>query len=140
MESQRIKFRRFIASHPNVSNNKDRETGLAFKYDDLVFLFDSFDDDPYYFRISIPHVFEITDDNRNWIIKEMNELSIRFKVARLVILDRYVWALADGFVYSDENIDFLYKRTLQCLKSIYDELKNDFNTNFQKNNSETKDV
>lgn len=123
MENLNRKFRQFISYQQNSSVEEEVETSLLFKYDGLYYVLETFDDDPYYFRILLPNILDISNQNMNWIDQEINTLALNTKIARLVKRDDKVFAIADGLAYSSQDINHLFRRTLSCLQTIYKEFK-----------------
>ena len=120
------KFRDFLTKQKNVNKESDEEYTITFKYDDLSLIFESFEDDPYYYRFILPIIFTIDEDNKEWVDEEINKLTAIIKVARLFKVDKDVWVVADGFVYSEENMDYLFLRMISCLDTLFDEFKQDY--------------
>lgn len=119
-------FRNFISIEENANMEKEENLSLTFRYNNLIFIFEYFEGDPYFYRLALPGIFEINDSYSQWIYKKIDEYGFKFKVARLVKNNNEIWAIADTFVYSDDNINQLFKRTISCLISIYNELKEDY--------------
>lgn len=118
--------KQYILSQDKFSVEKEENLNITFKYNDLYFIFEYSEDDPYFYRLYLPGIFEIRESYSKWIQEKIDEYGFKFKVARLVKNENNVWALADAFVYSTENINQLVERTLSCLMSIYNELKEDY--------------
>jgi len=127
MENPIVYFRQYLNTLQEFRIKKSEEYNCIFNYDKLIFAFECFEDDPYYFRISIPNIFQLNESNKEWAIKELNDLSTKIKVARLIRVENDLWAVADEFVYSMDNIEYLFQRTISCLKTLYNELKKDYN-------------
>lgn len=65
----------------------ETEFGIAFKYEGFNFLYFKDDEDEQYFRLMMPAIFEVTDDNEDMVLKAMNEVNSNIKVVKLYTMD-----------------------------------------------------
>lgn len=65
----------------------ETEFGIAFKYEGLNFLYFKDSEDEQYFRLMMPAIFEVTEDNEDMILKAMNEVNSNIKVVKLYTMD-----------------------------------------------------
>lgn len=131
IENLKDQFRDYVSKQSEISILQENESFFNFSNNGLIYTFETFEEDPYYFRIVLPNIFAVDDSNKNWVNSQIEYLSISVKVARLVKNESSVSAIADSFVYSPENIDYLFKRVLSCLVTIYDELKKKYVKDFE---------
>jgi len=61
--------------------------GIAFKYEGFNFLYFKDEDDEQYFRLMMPAIFVVTEDNEDTIMKLMNEVNGSIKVVKLYTMD-----------------------------------------------------
>lgn len=61
--------------------------GIAFKYEGFNFLYFKDDEDEQYFRLMMPAIFVVTEDNEDTIMKLMNEVNGNIKVVKLYTMD-----------------------------------------------------
>ena len=61
---------------------KQEEFGLAFKCEGKSFLFIYDDDDEQYFRLMMPCIFDMTEENRDVVLHAMNEVNSSVKVIK----------------------------------------------------------
>ena len=75
--------------------------GIAFKNEGFNFLYFKDEDDEQYFRLMMPAIFEVTEDNEDTIMRVMNDVNGNIKVIKLYTMDiddedgkteRSVWA------------------------------------------------
>lgn len=134
MKSENLKelFRNYISTQSGIIIIEDKESYFHFSSNGLIYGLETFEDDPYYFRIILPNIFAIDDANRNWVDSQINDLLLNIKVARIIKNGSALSAIADSFVYSIDNIDYLFKRILSCLVTIYNELKKKYIDEFKR--------
>ena len=61
--------------------------GIAFKSEGFNFLYFKDEDDEQYFRLMMPAIFVVTEDNEDTIMKVMNEVNGSIKVVKLYTMD-----------------------------------------------------
>lgn len=61
--------------------------GIAFKSEGFNYLYFKDEDDEQYFRLMMPAIFEVTEDNEETIMKVMNEVNGTIKVVKLYTMD-----------------------------------------------------
>jgi hypothetical protein len=65
----------------------ETEFGIAFKSEGFNFLFFKDDEDEQYFRLMMPAIFEVTEDNEETIMRVMNDVNGNIKVVKLYTMD-----------------------------------------------------
>jgi hypothetical protein len=61
--------------------------GIAFKNEGFNFLYFKDEDDEQYFRLMMPAIFEVTEDNEDTIMQVMNDVNGSIKVVKLYTMD-----------------------------------------------------
>lgn len=61
--------------------------GIAFKHEGINFLYFKDEDDELYFRLMMPAIFQVTEDNEEMILRAMNEVNNSIKVIKLYTMD-----------------------------------------------------
>ena len=61
--------------------------GIAFKYEGINFLYFNDPEDEQYFRLMMPAIFEVTEDNEETIMRVMNDVNGNIKVVKLYTMD-----------------------------------------------------
>ena len=61
--------------------------GIAFKKEGINFLYFKYDDDEQYFRLMMPAIFVVTEDNEEMILRTMNEVNSNIKVVKLYTME-----------------------------------------------------
>jgi hypothetical protein len=63
------------------------EVGFTFRFENWNFLFWSEPEDPMFFRLTLPGVFDVTEENYAEAILATNETNLNFKVVKAIIYD-----------------------------------------------------
>ena len=61
--------------------------GIAFKSEGLNFLYFKDEDDEQYFRLMMPAIFVVTEDNEDMILHAMNDVNSTIKVVKLYTME-----------------------------------------------------
>ena len=61
--------------------------GIAFKSEGTNYLFFKDEDDEQYFRLMMPAIFVVTEDNEDMILRAMNDINGNIKVVKLYTMD-----------------------------------------------------
>ncbi|MBR5170768.1 MAG: hypothetical protein IKW85_09405 [Muribaculaceae bacterium] len=112
---------------------------IHFKKNNLDYIFQVDDRDKPYFRIILPNLLEVTDNNRNQIRNYIAEVNVEFKVGKIVEVDNSLWITAEMFVYSHLGIDSLFERLIEMLNEFHKRLKIDFQNNKLLNDEQIQD-
>lgn len=95
---------------------KYNENGnIAFKYQMRNFLYFCFDDDAAFFNLTLPCIFNVTDDNRMAVLEAINEVNENTKVVKLTIANNSVWCATEIIMDSTPELDNLFPRLLNIL-------------------------
>ena len=117
-------FKQFLTSK-NIDFKNDVEEQITFQLGGFNYLFICEKSDVNYFRIILPNVFQIVAEREKYE-KLINEINHKFKVAKTYITGNdMIWIAAEQFVYSNENIDFLFERCVVLLRLITEQFRND---------------
>lgn len=97
---------------------KENEYGLDFKCEgrSFVFFYDSEDDQ--YFRLMMPNIFEVTDENREAVMYALNETNATVKVVKAYTpIPQAVWVGFELLVDSTPVLSDLVPRGLNMLRT-----------------------
>lgn len=61
--------------------------GIAFKKEGINYLYFKDEEDEQYFRLMMPAIFEVTEDNEETIMRVMNDVNGNIKVVKLYTMD-----------------------------------------------------
>lgn len=108
---------------------KEDEYSIDFKCEGLGFAFLYDEDDDQFFRLMMPNIFEVTDENRDEVLRALNETNNRVKVAKLYTpIPTSVWAAFEVLVDSTPVLDDIVPRALATLRgarmAFYEAIQN----------------
>lgn len=72
--------------------------------------------DSNYFRIILPNLYEITNENKIETYDAINRTNMQYKVVKFTDMNSKVWASAESFVFSYENVENLFSRLISGLE------------------------
>lgn len=101
------------------------ELGLNFTYQGWNFLLWNDADDPLFFRLVLPGVFDVTDENYAKSIMVCNNVNWNFKVVKAVLYEfddgrdigASIWMCFEQSLDSVQQVDYLMPRALHSLLS-----------------------
>ena len=94
------------------------DVGFVFKYEDTNYLYMPDDDDEQFLRIVIPHLFEVTDENRVAVLDAMHETGLILKYAKVCIMyENAAWAIYEHRLNSTENLAELLEHIIRVLEA-----------------------
>lgn len=107
---------------------KKNDLGLNFTYDGWNFLLWNDADDPLFFRLILPGVFDVTDDNFAKAIMACNKVNWDFKVVKAVLYDfedehdkgASVWICYEQQLDTEPQLEELIPRAVHSLISATD--------------------
>ena len=97
---------------------KETEYGLEFKCEGKTFVFFYDEDDEQYFRLMMPNIFEVTDENRDAVLKALNQTNSDLKVVKAYTpIPDAVWVGFEVLVDSTPVLADFVPRSLDMLRA-----------------------
>lgn len=94
----------------------EEDTGnVAFKYQMVTYLYINNDDDKDFFQLTIPFIYEATEDNRDVTLEAINKTNSHYKVAKVSLLDNNVWVFFESLLDNTPEIGDIFPRALNIL-------------------------
>ena len=103
----------------------ETEFGIAFKIEGFNFLYFKDEEDEQYFRLMMPAIFEVTEDNEEMIMRAMNDVNGNIKVVKLYTMDledekgkksTSVWVAFEILADTTPEIGDIVPRAINLLK------------------------
>lgn len=107
----------------------DEDNGnIIFKYQMRTFVFiNNDDDDDEFFQLAIPSVDRVTEENRELMLEAANKVNQTMKVAKVIVLDEFVWILFEVILDESPEVANIIRRGLSILthtqQAFYEALK-----------------
>ncbi len=104
----------------------ETEFGIAFKSEGINFLYFKDEEDEQYFRLMMPAIFVVTEDNEETIMKVMNDVNGTIKVVKLYTMDMEdengkketsVWVAFEILADTTPELTDIVPRALALLRS-----------------------
>lgn len=93
----------------------DQDGDIQFKYQMRNFYYFNNDDDESFFRLAMPGIFDVTDENRYAVLETMNEINKMFKIMKAFIPNNDVWLSTEILLDSTPEVGDLIPRLLNSL-------------------------
>ena len=93
------------------------EYGIDFKCEGRTYAFFYDEDDDQYFRLMMPNIFDVTDENRDAVLYALNETNSTMKVVKAYTpIPQAVWLGFEVLVYSTPVLGDIVPRALNMLR------------------------
>ena len=114
---------------------KKSDLGLNFTYEGWNFLLWNDADDPMFFRLTLPGIFDVTDDNFAKAIMACNNINWNYKVVKAVLYDyedgkekgASVWLCYEQRLDAATDVESLLNRAIQSLLAACDAFMKEVN-------------
>lgn len=93
----------------------DENGSIVFKYQMVTFLLINNDEDNDFFQLTIPYIYDVTDDNRDIMLEAANKTNTTMKVAKICVIDDSVWALFEILLDQSPAVEDIMPRALNIL-------------------------
>lgn len=96
---------------------RDEDNDLIFKCEGLTYLSMNNEDDEDFLAISMPAIFDATDDNRDLVFRAMNIVNAETKVGKLYLTrNDSVWVNFEIILDNDPGISDILMRAIKILQ------------------------
>lgn len=124
---------RYLKSTGIVAKKSD--LGLNFTYDGWNFLLWNDADDPMFFRLTLPGIFDVADENFAKAIMACNNINWNYKVVKAVLYDyedgkekgASVWMCYEQRLDTATDVESLLNRAIQSLLAACDAFMKEVN-------------
>lgn len=93
----------------------DDRNNIWFKYQMRNFLYFNNDEDQAFINLTMPRIYDVTDDNRLAVFEAINEVNETTKVVKLTVAGDSVWCATEIMMDSTPELDDLFPRLLGIL-------------------------
>ena len=124
---------KYLKAHGIAAKNSD--LGMNFIYDGWNFLFWNDADDPLFFRLTLPGICDVTDENYAKAIMTCNNINWNYKVVKAVLYDyedgmekgASVWMCYEQQLDTAPDVGTLMPQAIQTLLSACDAFTKEMN-------------
>lgn len=106
---------------------QENNFGITFKYQMCNFIIFKDDDDQSFIQISMPGIYDVTEDTLMDVLMACNEVNTSIKVAKTIVSDNSVWIMYELVLDSSPVYEDVIPRGLDTLMSaremFYQKLK-----------------
>ena len=105
------------------------EFGIFFKYQMMNFWILTYDNDEQYFRLIMPGIMDVDQNNRADVLEACNKVCNNMKVAKCYISENEdVWLACEQLLDSDPRFDDIIPRSLKILLGAFEEFRKAINS------------
>ena len=99
----------------------DESNNIEFKFQMANFVFIENDDDPDFFQLLLPNIYDVTEDNRDIVLETVNKVNQSMKVAKACVVENSVWIFFETILDSTPDVSDIIPRALRILQSTQQE-------------------
>ncbi|MCH4155248.1 MAG: hypothetical protein LKF31_02985 [Muribaculaceae bacterium] len=88
-----------------------------FHYEDLNMLYMPDDEDNDFFRIALPNIYDVTEENRAFLLDVANETNLMIKSAKICLTHDDVWAMYECPIFSEDKIENMIQYAAELLQA-----------------------
>ena len=88
--------------------------GYIFKYEGLTLIFMP-DNDEDFLRFAAPNIFDVTEDNRAFVLEVVNETNLTIKYSKVCMYCDQVWAFYEYRLFGENELEDIVEHSLLLL-------------------------
>lgn len=90
--------------------------GYIFKYERQPLLYMP-DNDENYLRFAAPNIFDVTEDNRAFVLEVVNDTNMSIKYGKVCICGEQVWVFCEHRLFGEFDIEEIIEHSLFLLRA-----------------------
>ena len=87
------------------------EFGFLFVYEGLSIVFMP-DDDENFLRFAAPQIFDVTEDNRAFVLEIVNDTNLTIKYSKVCVYGEQVWAFYEYRLFGEDKLEEIVEHCL----------------------------
>ena len=91
--------------------------GYIFKFEGLTLLYMPDDDDENFLRFAAPNIFDVTDENRAFVLEVVNETNLTIKYSKVCAYGEQVWAFYEYRLFGDGELEDIIEHSLYLIRA-----------------------
>lgn len=99
----------------------DESNNIEFKFQMSNYVYIENDDDPDFFQLLLPNIYDVTEDNRDIVLETINKVNQSMKVAKACVVNDGVWLFFETILDSTPDVSDIIPRALRILQSTQQE-------------------
>lgn len=92
------------------------EFGYVFKYEELTLLYLP-DDDENFLRFALPNIFDVTTENRPFVLEVANDTNMTIKYSKTCVFGESVWVFYEYRLFGNDNIEAIIEHGILLLQA-----------------------
>lgn len=94
------------------------EFGHIFKYEELTILYMP-DDDDNFLRFAVPGIFDVTDENKDFVLEVVNATNMAIKYSKTCVYGDDVWVFYEYRLFDNAHLDDILEHAMLLLQATY---------------------
>ena len=93
------------------------DLGYFFRFEELNYLYLPDDDDEQFFRLALPHVFDVTTENNPFVLEVVNDTNLSLKYSKTCVINEHVWIFYEYLSFGDDNVEEIIEHGIRVLQA-----------------------
>ncbi len=99
---------------------KIEDVGYIFNYNELNYLYMPDENDENFLRISVPQIYDVTDENRLGILNVVQDTNCAMKYIKAIVIGSdSVWLFYEYRLFSNEQLGDILEHMISALHAAY---------------------
>lgn len=91
--------------------------GFFFRFEELNFLYLPDEDDDQFFRLTLPYVFDVTAENKPFVLEVVNDTNLSIKYSKTCVINEHVWIFYEYQSFGDDNVGEIIEHGIRLLQA-----------------------
>lgn len=96
--------------------NVDERNNIVFKYQMTTYVFFTDENDDEFFQLTMPGIYDVTEDNREIVLEAANKVNQSMKVIKIIVTQESVWVLFEILLDETPQVEDIMPRAFRIME------------------------
>ena len=94
----------------------DERNNVVFKYQMTTYVFFTDENDDEFFQLTMPAIYDVTEDNRELVLEAANKVNQSMKVIKVIVTQDSVWVLFEILLDETPQVEDIMPRAFRIME------------------------
>ncbi len=94
----------------------DERNNIVFKYQMTTYVFFTDENDDEFFQLTMPAIYDVTEDNREIVLEAANKVNQSMKVIKIIVTQDSVWVLFEILLDETPQVEDIMPRAFRIME------------------------
>lgn len=94
----------------------DERNNIVFKYQMTTYVFFTDENDDEFFQLTMPAIYDVTEDNRELVLEAANKVNQSMKVIKIIVTQESVWVLFEILLDETPQVEDIMPRAFRIME------------------------